>query len=167
MFLKLGLTTYGGAASAAIGDEVVRRHGWITNEEYLRFRSVALVAPGPNSPALAVLVGRHLAGAPGAILAWAASSLPGAVVIVLFGIVTLDPRTGLGAALRGCAAAAVGLTFANAIQMTVDSRENLPRLTVVALTAISVIFLHVSLWLAFALFVPLMLLLGAARGDPT
>jgi chromate transport protein ChrA len=156
-FLQLGVTTYGGAASAAIGDEIVRRRGWITQEEYLTFRSIALVAPGPNSPALAILIGRRLAGWPGAVLAWAAATLPGVVVILALGFLYLDPRTGLGAALRGCAAAAVGLTFANAIQMTFDSRADRLRLVVVALTAIAVVAFHVSLWLTLPIFVPLSL----------
>jgi chromate transporter len=156
-FLRLGMTTYGGAASAAIGDEVVRRRGWITNEEYLTFRSIALVAPGPNSPALAILVGRHLAGWRGALLAWGAASLPGVVVILILGALYLDPRTGLGAALRGCAAAAVGLTFANALQMTYESRSDRFRLVVVALTAVAVSVFHLPLWLTFALFVPVTL----------
>lgn len=154
-FLRLGMTTYGGAASAAIGDEVVRRQGWITHEEYLTFRSIALVAPGPNSPALAILVGRHLAGWQGALLAWGAATLPGVIVILVLGMLYLDPRTGLGGALRGCAAAAVGLTFANAIQMTYDSRRERFRLFVVALTAVAVIVFHFSLFLTLALFVPL------------
>jgi chromate transport protein ChrA len=161
-FLRLGMTTYGGAASAAIGDEVVRRQGWITNDEYLTFRSIALVAPGPNSPALAILVGRHLAGWRGALLAWSAATLPGIVVILVLGVLYLDPRTGLGPALRGCAAAAVGLTFANAIEMTYASRSDRFRLLVVALTAIAVIVFHASLWMTFALFVPLTLFIRKA-----
>lgn len=156
-FLQLGMTTYGGAASAAIGDEVVRRRGWITQEEYLTFRSIALVAPGPNSPALAILIGRRLAGWPGAVLAWLAATLPGVVTIVALGLLYLDPRTGLGAALRGCAAAAVGLTFANAFQMTYDSRRDRLRLAVVALTAVAVVAFHVALWLTLLIFVPLAL----------
>jgi chromate transporter len=156
-FLRVGMTTYGGAASAAIGDEVVRRRGWITYEEYLAFRSIALLAPGPNSPALAILVGRHLAGWPGALVAWSAATLPGVIVILLLGMLYLDPRTGLGAALRGCAAAAVGLTVANAIEMTYESRQDRFRLLMVALTAVAVIVFHFSLILTFVLFVPLAL----------
>jgi chromate transport protein ChrA len=156
-FLRLGMTTYGGAASAAIGDEVVRRQGWITYEEYLTFRSIALVAPGPNSPALAILIGRHLAGWQGALLAFGAATLPGVVVILFLGGLYLDPRMGLGGALRGCAAATVGLTFANALEMTYASRRDRFRLIVVTLTAAAVILFHFSLFLTFALFVPLAL----------
>jgi len=164
-FLRLGMSTYGGAASAAIGDEVVRRQRWITNDEYLTFRSIALAAPGPNSPALAILIGRHLAGRPGALLAWGAASLPGVIVILILGALYLDPRTGLGAALRGCAAAAVGLTVANALQMTYDARGDRFRLLVVAITAAAVIAFHLPIWLTFALFVPVTLLARRPRPE--
>ncbi len=75
-FLKLGATTYGGAASAAIGDEVVRRRGWMTYDEFLTFRSIAMLAPGANSPNLSVLIGRHLGGPVGAAFAFLASTIP-------------------------------------------------------------------------------------------
>ena len=166
-FLQLGMTTYGGAASAAIGDEVVRRRGWLTHEEYLTFRSIALVAPGPNSPALAILIGRRLAGWPGALLAWLAATVPGIIVIVALGILYLDQHTRLGAALRGCAAAAVGLTFANAIQMTYDSRADRVRLVLVALTALAVIVFHCALWLTLLIFVPLGLIAQRAFRRPS
>lgn len=156
VFLRLGLTTYGGAASAAIGDEVVRRQGWLTYDEYLTFRSIALVAPGPNSPALAILIGRHMAGWRGAVLAWLASSVPGVVMIVIVGALALDPKTGLGGALRGCAAAAVGLNLGNALTMTFESRRDVLRLAGIALTVCAVLALHFSLWLTFFTIVPLM-----------
>lgn len=156
-FFRLGVTTYGGAASAAIGDEVVRRRGWITNEEFLTFRSIALIAPGPNSPNLAILIGRHLAGPAGAVLAFAAATVPGAVAIVLLGLLALSQHSAMGAALRGFAAAAVGLAFANAAEMTYPWRRDIPRLAIVAVTFAAVILVHAPLWLTFVMFVPLTL----------
>ena len=134
-FFKLGMTTYGGAASAAIGDEMVRRRKWITYEEFLTFRSIALVAPGPNSPNLAILIGRHLAGPGGALLAFMAATVPGVVAIVLFGLLALTTHSAIGGTLRGCAAAAVGLAFANALEMTAPWRSDVLRLGIVATTA--------------------------------
>jgi chromate transporter len=163
-FLRLGVTTYGGAASAAIGDEVVRRRGWLTRDEFLTFRSISLIAPGANSPNLAVLIGRHLAGAPGAILAFAAATIPGVVAIVLFGFLALGAHSVLGSALRGCAAAAVGLSFANALEMTYPWRRDAPRLAIVAITFVAVVFLHAPLWLTLVVFVPITLLVLARVG---
>jgi chromate transporter len=159
-FFKLSLLTYGGGQSAAIGDEVVRRRGWLTNEEFLTFRSIATLAPGANSPNLAVLVGRHLAGWPGALVAWLGATVPGCTIILI------DPHSGLGAALRGCAAGAVGLMFANAIEMTHAIRPDLFRLAVIAATTCAVIFLNLSLWYALVVFVPLTILVDLRRRRP-
>jgi chromate transporter len=158
-FFKLGMSTYGGAASAAIGDEIVRRRKWITNEEFLTFRSISMIAPGANSPNLAILIGRHLAGPAGAILAFASATVPGVVLIVLFGLYTLTAHSAIGAALRGCAAAAVGLAFANAVEMTAPWRSDLLRLGIVAATFVAVFVLHAPLWLTLVLFVPVSLAL--------
>src|ERR1700733_12798559 len=89
VFLWLSMTTYGGGQSAAIRREVVVRHGWITEDEYLEFRSIALVAPGPNSPNLALLIGLHLSGTAGAIASYAAASLPPTVILLLLGAISL------------------------------------------------------------------------------
>jgi chromate transporter len=165
-FLKLGATTYGGAASAAIGDEVVRRRGWLTYDEFLTFRSIAMVAPGANSPNLSVLIGRHLGGPLGALAAFLASTVPGVLTILVFGILSLDPHLHLIAALRGIAAGAVGLSFANAIEMTVERRRHVVLLAVTAATTVTVLILHLPLWLTFAIFVPLAILLRS-RAAPT
>jgi chromate transporter len=158
-FFKLGMTTYGGAASAAIGDEMVRRRQWITYEEFLTFRSIALVAPGPNSPNLAILIGRHLAGPGGAALAFMAATIPGVVAIVLFGLLALTTHSAIGGTLRGCAAAAVGLAFANALEMTAPWRSDVLRLGIVATTFVAVMVLHAPLWLTFVIFLPVSLVL--------
>jgi chromate transporter len=162
-FLKLGVTTYGGAASAAISDEIVRRRKWITNEEFLTFRSIALIAPGANSPNLAILIGRHLAGPAGAMLAFAAATVPGVVTIVLFGFLALTGHSAIGAALRGCAAAAVGLAFVNAFEMTAPWRADPLRLGIIAATFAAVFFLRLPLWLILTVFAPISLMLVGFR----
>lgn len=154
-FLKLGASTYGGAASATIGDEVVRRRGWLTYDEFMTFRSISMASPGANSPNLSVLLGRHLGGPVGALAAFIGATVPGVLTIIAFGILTLDPRLHLVAALRGFAAAAVGLSFANAIEMTAENRRDLGRLAIVGATAATVLTLHLPLWLTFAIFVPI------------
>jgi chromate transporter len=166
VFLWLSTTTYGGGQSAAIRREVVRNRGWITEEEYLEFRSIALIVPGPNSPNLALLVGLRLSGTAGAIVSYAASSLPSAVILLILGVLSLDPHLGpLRSALRGCAAAAVGLTFANALEMTAPYRDRLLELGLVVLSAACVLVLHFSLWLTLLTLVPIAVLLTARRAQ--
>lgn len=167
-FLRLSTTNYGGAQSAAIRREFVRRRGWITEEEYLEFRSIATIAPGPNSPNLAILIGQRLCGTPGAAIAFFAASVPGVVILLILGGFALDPRLGtLRAALRGCAASAVGLTLANALELTYLFRADRTRLAFVAAAALAVAVFHLPLWTTLALFVPLAIAfvrpLGAGR----
>jgi len=59
VFLRLGTTAFGGPAAhvAMMRDEVVRRHGWLTDAELLDLLSAANLIPGPNSTELAIHVG--------------------------------------------------------------------------------------------------------------
>jgi len=154
-FLWLSLTTYGGAQSAAIRREVVNRRGWLSADEFFELRSIAMVAPGPNSPNLAILVGLHLAGTWGALLAFLAATLPGLAIILGFALLSFDPRlVGVSAALRGCAAAAVGLAFAGAVEITLVRKLGPAQLGIVVASAAAVTVLHFSLWLTLLVFVP-------------
>jgi uncharacterized protein (DUF983 family) len=87
--------------------------------------------------------------------------VPGIVIIMAFALLSLDPRLGpLNAALRGCAAAAVGLTFAGAVETTVMRRLGLVQLAIVAASALAVTVLHFSLWLTLLVFVPISIALA-------
>lgn len=153
----LSLSNYGGAQSAAIAREVVRRRRWISDDEFVEFRSLAQLAPGANSPNLAILVGRHLRGPAGALVAFVAATVPGVLIILALGIVALDLHGGpIAGALRGCAAAAVGATLANAIEMTVRDRRA-QTLLVTVLVAAAVTLGHLALWIAVPAFVALAL----------
>ena len=160
-FLWLSLTTYGGAQSAAIRREVVSNRRWLSEDEFLELRSIAMIAPGPNSPNLAILVGLHLAGTLGAALAFLAATIPGVGIVMLMALLALDPRLGgLNAALRGCAAAAVGLTFAGAVETTIVRKLGAPQLAIVIASAAAVTLLHVSLWITLLVFVPISIALA-------
>jgi chromate transporter len=159
VFVWLSVTTYGGAQSAAIRRAIVRDRGWISEAEYLEFRGIATLAPGPNSPNLAILIGHRLAGTPGALVAFLAATVPGALIVLLLGLVALDPHfRALLPALRGAAAVAVGLTLANALEMTLPYRTRIAPLAIVAATAVAASVFHLSLWLTLLIFLPLSIL---------
>lgn len=168
VFTFLSTTTYGGGQSAAIRREIVRRRGWLTDEELLELRSIALISPGPNSPNLALLVGLRLNGTLGAVASYASASLPSVVILLVLGALALDPHFSiLRSALRGCAAAAVGLALANAIETTAIYRGRLPQLAVIAVAALCVIFVHLSLWLTLVIFVPISFAVAQLRRKAT
>jgi chromate transporter len=82
LFLKLGLTAFGGPAAhiAMMEDEVVRRRGWMSREEFVDLMSAVNLIPGPNSTEMAIHVGRLRAGTPGLLTAGACFILPAAAM---------------------------------------------------------------------------------------
>jgi chromate transporter len=84
LFLRLGLTAFGGPAAhiAIMEDEVVRRRGWLTREEFLDLVGAANLVPGPNSTELAIHIGHRRAGWPGLLVAGACFILPAAAIVL-------------------------------------------------------------------------------------
>ena len=71
LFLKLGSTACGGPAAhiAMMEDEVVRRRGWLSREEFLDLVGATNLIPGPNSTEMAIHIGYRRARWAGLIVA--------------------------------------------------------------------------------------------------
>ena len=84
LFLKLGTIGFGGPAAhiAMMDDEVVRKRGWLTREQFLDLLGATNLIPGPNSTEMAIHIGLTRAGWRGLVVAGTCFILP-AVVIVL------------------------------------------------------------------------------------
>jgi len=162
VFGRISSTSFGGGQMSAIRREVVRRNKWLSEPDYLELLAIAQVAPGPNPTSVAVLIGGRLAGPLGAAAALLGATVPGFVILLAIAALALDPRLGfLRGALRGCAAAAMGLTLANALEMTWPFRRKLVDLVLIAAAALGVVFLHLSLALTLLILVPIALLVTA------
>ncbi|MBK8913695.1 MAG: chromate efflux transporter [Phycisphaerales bacterium] len=87
VFLRLGLTAFGGPAAhtALLETEVVHRRRWLTEQEFLDLVSAANLIPGPNSTELAIHIGLRRAGFPGLLVAGACFILPAVLLASLFG----------------------------------------------------------------------------------
>jgi chromate transporter len=85
LFLKLGVVGFGGPAAhvALMRDEVVRRRGWMTDEEFLDLLGAVNLLPGPNSTELAIHIGRRRAGVAGLLTAGICFILPAALLVLL------------------------------------------------------------------------------------
>lgn len=85
LFLKLGSIAFGGPAAhiAMFEDEVVRRRGWLTREEFLDLLGAVNLIPGPNSTELAIHVGHRRAGWAGLIVAGSCFILPAALIVTV------------------------------------------------------------------------------------
>jgi chromate transporter len=84
LFLKLGLTAFGGPAAhiAMMHDETVTRRKWLSDEEFLDLVGATNMIPGPNSTEMAIHIGFLRAGWPGLVVGGACFILP-AMLIVL------------------------------------------------------------------------------------
>ena len=78
LFLKLGFTAFGGPAAhiAMMHDEVVRRRGWLDEQQFLDLLGATNLIPGPNSTEMAIHIGFLRAGWPGLIVAGLCFILP-------------------------------------------------------------------------------------------
>jgi len=78
LFLRLGLTAFGGPA-AHIGlmeREVVARRGWLSREQFLDLVGACNLLPGPSSTQVAMALGYNRAGWMGLVAAGACFILP-------------------------------------------------------------------------------------------
>jgi chromate transporter len=83
LFLKLGTIGFGGPAAhiALMHDEVVRRRGWLTGQEFLDLVGATNLIPGPNSTEMAIHVGFRRAGWPGLIVGGLCFILPAMLIV--------------------------------------------------------------------------------------
>src|SRR5688572_8407919 len=89
LFLRLGLTAFGGPAAhiALIERECVQRRRWLTREQFVDLLGVSNLIPGPTSTELAMHIGRHRAGWPGLIVGGLAFIVPAALLVGLLAAV--------------------------------------------------------------------------------
>jgi chromate transporter len=89
VFLRLGLTAFGGPAAhiALFREEVVRRRGWLTDQQYLDLLGAANLLPGPTSTEVAIGIGRERAGLRGMLVSGGLFILPASLMVLAFAAV--------------------------------------------------------------------------------
>ncbi|HEY4439079.1 MAG TPA: chromate transporter [Candidatus Elarobacter sp.] len=82
VFAVLSLLGFGGGSAIIpqMHADVVDHYHWITSAEFARFFALGKLAPGPTTT-MAALVGYAVAGALGALVAFAAVFIPGGIVV--------------------------------------------------------------------------------------
>ena len=68
-FLQIALSSFGGGLSAWTRRIVVEQRRWMNDEQFLSALTIARLFPGPNQVNMAVYVGVHFRGLPGALAA--------------------------------------------------------------------------------------------------
>jgi chromate transporter len=84
LFGKIGLISFGGPAGqiALMHDEIVEKHKWVPEEEYLQALNLCHLLPGPEAQQLAAWIGWRLHGTLGGLIAGLLFVLPGALVML-------------------------------------------------------------------------------------
>ncbi|WP_127125515.1 chromate efflux transporter [Pseudoflavitalea rhizosphaerae] len=86
VFLKLGLTGFGGPAVhiAMMEEEVVKKRKWMTGEHFLDLVGATNLIPGPNSTEMTMHCGYLRAGWKGLIVAGLCFILPAVIITAVF-----------------------------------------------------------------------------------
>lgn len=123
IWLTLGVLSFGGGATtlALIRRAAVEEQQWVTEAEFGRFSALMRLAPGINLLALAILIGRKIAGVRGIALALAGLLLPSVSITIALtaGYAQVQHALWMRAALRGIVPAVVGLGLMTAWQIAV------------------------------------------------
>lgn len=115
-FFKIGLFSFGGgfAMIPLIQREVIERHKWIDEKDFLDMLVLAQSTPGPIAVNTSVFVGYKVAGTVGAIMATLGTVLPSFMVILLLALFFAEVRENryVDAAFRAMRPAVVALIVA-------------------------------------------------------
>jgi chromate transporter len=152
-FLVIGSTSFGGPVPY-LRDRLVARNGWLDDKQFVELLSISQSPPGLNATNMAMLVGDKLRGVWGAVLAILGMCLPGGVLMFAVGVVyrAHGDHVWATAALKGVAAAAVGLMLSTVVQLSKRSLEQRFDFVVVVLTVLAVNRFHFSVPAALIVF---------------
>jgi chromate transporter len=144
-FLIIGATSFGGVVPYLRGSLVTKRH-WVDDKEFVQMLSISQSLPGLNSTNMAILVGEKLRGALGSLAAIIGICLPGGVLMYVVGMFyrSHGDHDFVTAALKGVAAAAVGLILSTVMGLSKKSLAQKFDFVFIALTVIAVNRLHQS-----------------------
>src|ERR1700722_20264753 len=136
-FLIIGATSFGGVVPY-LRSTLVTKRNWVGDKEFVEMLSISQSLPGLNATNMAILVGEKLRGALGSIAAIIGICLPGAVLMYIVGIFYRihGDHIWITAALKGVAAAAVGLILSTVVSMSKKSLSGKFDFVFIALTVI-------------------------------
>jgi len=142
-FLLIGATSFGGVVPYLRTALVSKRH-WIDDKEFVEMLSFSQSMPGLNATNLAILVGEKLRGILGSLAAIVGICLPGGVLMYIVGIFYRQhgDHAWTTAALKGVAAAAVGLILSTVVQLSEKALAGKFDFIFMALTVLAVNRFH-------------------------
>src|SRR6516162_6419925 len=144
-FLTIGATSFGGLVPYLRGS-LVSKQRWLNDKEFVEMLSISQSLPGLNATNMAILVGQKLNGALGAIVAVLGMCLPGSLLMFVVGIFYRihGDHAWVTGALKGVAAASIGLILSTVVQLSKRSLEDRLDYVFIILTVVAVNRLHQS-----------------------
>jgi chromate transporter len=144
-FLIIGATSFGGVVPY-LRSALVSKRNWVDDKQFVETLSISQSLPGLNATNMAILVGEKLRGVLGSIAAIIGICLPGGVLMYAVGIFYHQhgDHAWTTAALKGVAAAAVGLILSTVVQLSQKSLAGKVDFVFMALTVLAVNRLHQS-----------------------
>ena len=156
-FLRPGIFGFGGGPSSIplIQQEVVERYGWMTIEEFTDALAFGNMLPGPIATKMSALIGYHVQGIPGSIVAITATVGPSAIAAVL--LISFYARfrnaTWMDGMMRGVRPVVVILVAQVVYMMSRTSFPSIATYIIAALTIVglAVFNLHPAILIVMAL----------------
>ena len=164
-FLIIGSTSFGGVVPY-LREGLVTKTQWIDDKEFVEMLSISQSLPGLNATNMAVLVGEKLRGWMGALAGLIGMCLPGGVLMFAVGIFyhLHGDHPWSVAALKGVAAAAVGLILVTVVNLSKKALSHKFDFVFMAATVLAVNRLHWSVPRALIIVGILAILFHRPRG---
>lgn len=148
IFFKIGAFTIGGgyAMIPIIQDEIVKKHKWMTDEEFIDALAVAQGSPGPIAVNTSIYVGYELHGILGSIVATLGTVLP-SFLIILFVANFFDKIQGnkvVDSIFKGIRPMVVALITSAVYQLMKKTGINVKSISLAVLTTILIVFFKIS-----------------------
>lgn len=144
-FLIIGATSFGGVVPY-LREALVTKRRWLDDKEFVEMLSISQSLPGLNATNMAVLMGEKLRGPIGAIAGIIGMCLPGGLLMYVVGVFYRQhgDHDWITAALKGVAAAAVGLILSTVMQLSKKSLAGKFDFIFMAITVLAVNRLHLG-----------------------
>ena len=141
MALLLGLTSFGGpiAHLGYFHREYVTRRSWLSEATYLDLVALCQFLPGPASSQIGIGVGLLRAGWSGALAAWLGFTLPSAIALTAFALLTANLDVASAGWVHGLKLAAVAIVAAAVLSMWRSLAPDRPRKTIALLAAAAIL----------------------------
>ena len=144
--LMLGLTSFGGpiAHLGYFHREYVARRRWLSEATYLDLVALCQFLPGPASSQVGIGIGLARAGWGGALAAWVGFTLPSAVALTAFAMLTTEVDLAAAGWIQGLKLAAVAIVAVAVVSMWRSLAPDWPRRALAVAAAAAMLLLQTA-----------------------